>query len=77
MPEVVDMVVLHGGSLCLPLGSEGDTGSPLVHGLTTATGLTGSHPESEVIRVLQSYKTTMAIKGLWVKNNVKLSPSYS
>ena len=55
VPEVVDVVVLHGGSLCLPLGSEGDTGRPLVHGLTTATGLTGDHPESEVIRVLQSY----------------------
>ena len=48
VPEVVDVVVLHGGSLCLPLGCEGDTGRPLVHGLTTATGLTGSHPESEI-----------------------------
>ena len=70
MPEVEDVGVLHGCPLRLPLGCEGDTGSPLVHGLATR-GLTGGHPEQHV-RGHQS--VTMLHK---VKTIVKLSLSRS
>ena len=60
VPEVVDVLVLHGGPLRLPLGGEGDAGRPLVHGLAIAGGLTGAQPEHVTCytssqRVLQCY----------------------
>ena len=47
MSEVVDVLVLDGGPLGLPLGCEGDTGRPLVHGhpAIAGLGLTGAQPE--------------------------------
>ena len=46
MPEVVYVLILHGGPLCLPLGGEGDAGRPLVHGLAITGGLTGAQPDT-------------------------------
>ena len=67
MPEVVDVGVLHSCPLRLPLGCEGDTGGPLVHGLATG-GLTGGHPEQHV-------RGHQSVTMLWVKTIVKLSLS--
>ena len=46
VPEVVYVLVLHGGPLGLPLGGEGDAGRPLVHGLAITGGLTGAQPDT-------------------------------
>ena len=62
--EMVDVVVLHGGPLCLPLGGEGDAGRALVEARAPATGYSRglrAQPETRGVRgETQCYTTTMA-----------------